>query len=167
MTNRDFPLVEPDGTVTFDKCKSEIYVMDADDSNPVRLTYLGGATPRLPPCGNGDTGLPAWSPDGRQIAFEHFNGPNVTNYDIYVMDADGTNIRQLTDNPRVDATPSWSPDGKKIAFESARAVNGVLQGTQIYVMNADGTDQRPLTNPTTDGRPNMSPSWGRGHAVVP
>ena len=58
---------------------------------------------------------PAWSPDGRQIAFEStMDGDR----EIYVMNADGTNIRQLTHNTLWDEGPAWSPDGTKLAFSS-------------------------------------------------
>ena len=56
------------------------------------------------------------------------------NSEIYVMNADGSDIRNLTNNPAYDGNPTWSPDGSKIAFESDR--NGNLD---IFVMNADGS----------------------------
>jgi hypothetical protein len=59
---------------------------------------------------------------------------------IWVANADGSDVRQLTDSPGADRSPSWSPDGAKIAFSSSR--HGV---SEIFVMNADGSDQRRLT----------------------
>ena len=56
---------------------------------------------------------PAWSPDGRQIAFEsNLDG----DMEIYVMNADGTNVRQITHNTLWDEGPAWSPDGTKFVF---------------------------------------------------
>jgi WD40 repeat protein len=69
------------------------------------------------------------------------------------MNADGTDVRRLTDSPGLDEGPVWSPDGTKISFSSDR------DGQQeIYVMNADGSDQRRLTdNPARDESPDWQP----------
>lgn len=58
---------------------------------------------------------PAWSPDGKQIAFQtNRDGP----YHIYVMNSDGSNVRQLTSGDADDRHPAWSPDGKLLAIDS-------------------------------------------------
>jgi len=68
---------------------------------------------------------------------------------IYVMDADGTNLRRLTSNNAVDRFPAWSPDGKLLAFESDREGEN-----KIYVMDADGGNQhRVSSEPGADGHP--------------
>ena len=77
--------------------------------------------------------------------------------DIYVMNADGSDVRRLTNNSVADWFPSWSPDGRRIAFASAR--DGDFD---IYVMNADSSDVRPLTdNSAWDGDPSWSPDGRR------
>lgn len=59
---------------------------------------------------------PTWSPDGSRIAF---HSKRDANNDVYVMNADGSNIIRLTDNPAWDGAPSWSPAGNQIAFHSS------------------------------------------------
>ena len=72
--------------------------------------------------------------------------------EIYVMDADGGNQENLTNNPAYDADPDWSPDGTKITFVSSRDGGA----SQIYVMDADGKNPIRLT----DGRRHKShPDW--------
>lgn len=83
---------------------------------------------------------PAWSPDGKRIAFaSNRDGNN----EIYLMNADGSHQQRLTRTPGRDAHPAWSPDGRKIAFQSPREGDG--SDTNLYVMNADGTDQMQIT----------------------
>jgi Tol biopolymer transport system component len=83
-------------------------------------------------------GQPAWSPDGRKLAFV---SNRAGNDEIYVMNADGTGVTRLTNNAAVDRSPVWSPSGAKIAFVSNRAD----QHDEIYVMNASGTGVTRLT----------------------
>ena len=79
---------------------------------------------------------PAWSPDGRKIAF---TSERDGNSEIYLMNADGSGQRSLTLNLAYDGDPAWSPDGQKITFVSNR--DGRYA---VYVMNADGSGQRSL-----------------------
>jgi TolB protein len=103
-----------------------IYVVKADGSGLRKLT----------PKPVGAYRDPAWSPDGRKIAFVSDRDGNS---EIYVMNANGKGQRNLTRNPAFDADPAWSPDGRKIAFASKR--DGEYG---VYVMNADGSGQRRL-----------------------
>ena len=99
---------------------------------------------------------PAWSPDGKKIAFVSWRESNHDmNDDIYVMNADGTNAVNLTNHEAQDFDPAWSPDGTKIAFVSDRGGN-----YDIYVMNADGTGEVKITdNPGRDSDPTWSPGY--------
>lgn len=66
---------------------------------------------------------PVWSPDGRQIAFVSTRDGS---YDIYVMNADGSGVRRLTDHPSAEHDPSWAPDGKSIVLAGERDGRGEL-----------------------------------------
>lgn len=79
------------------------------------------------------------------------------NYEIYLMNPEGTGLQRLTYNDSADASPSWSPNGNKILFESNRDGN-----SEIYVMNSDGTNQTRLTdNAVVDGAPSWSPDGSK------
>jgi len=95
---------------------------------------------------------PSWSPDGRQLAFmaDQEDG----NSEIYVMDSDGNNLRNLTNSPATEADPSWSPDGRKILFISDRDGHA-----QVYVMDADGSNAARITHDDYEyARPVWSPA---------
>lgn len=120
---------------------SEIYVMDADGDNPVRLTDN--------PAEDYD---PAWSPDGRKIAFVSNRDNGVDR--IYVMDSDGRNLMLLTKTSSGNS-PSWSPDGRKIVFSRNKG------GRHICVMDADGGNQMLLTHVGFNTLPAWSPDGKR------
>jgi TolB protein len=90
--------------------------------------------------------FPSWAPDGRQIAF---HSKRDGNFDIYVMDSDGGNVRRLTLDKGFDGYPAWSPDGKVIAFQSSRGTPGSDTPLETYLMNADGTNVRKLVPRTS------------------
>ena len=123
----------------------DLYVMDSDGSNVIRLTQ-----------DNFLEGNPSWTPDGTEIAFDSFRFV-VGNWEIYVMDADGNNVINLTKHKWWDIKPSWSPDGSKIAFVSMRD-GGFNTPHHIIIMNADGTERRNLTG-DTHLRDNWGPAW--------
>ena len=103
--------------------------MNSDGTRPIRLLKHGGH----------DT-WPAWSPDGKQIAFASRDGKNGT-WEIHRIDADGGGIKSLTDNLANDQYPAWSSNGKQIAFASDRDGN-----YDIYAMTPDGEDVQNLTD---------------------
>jgi len=95
-----------------------------------------------------DSQNPVWSPDGSRIAFVSSRSGN---QDIWVMNADGSELGNLSNNPAQDSQPSWAADGT-IAFVSDRDGN-----REIYVMSSNGSSQTNLThNPANDLRPDWS-----------
>jgi Tol biopolymer transport system component len=121
-----------------------IYTLNADGTNLKQVTQ-------------GDNNVdPAWSPDGKQIAFM---STRTGNEEIYSMDADGSNVHRLTYNDALDTTPAWLPNGKQIAFVSNRA-----GAPNIWIMNTDGTHPTKLSE-TAVNSPRWSPD-GRSIAFL-
>jgi Tol biopolymer transport system component len=98
----------------------DIYTSNADGSDEQRLTTTG------------DNQEPTWSPDGRKIAFVSNRSGD---YEIYVMDADGSNPVNVTNAPGVDQHVDWSPDGKRLVF---------IHQIELMTMAADGSDVHDL-----------------------
>lgn len=110
----------------------DIFEADPDGGNLRRLTDAPGYDAEG-----------SYSPDGKSIVFcSNRSGPE--NLELYIMDADGKNVRQLTRAPKCyNGGPFFSPDGKRVIFRSDRQKKDHLQ---LYVINADGTGERALTD---------------------
>jgi Tol biopolymer transport system component len=125
----------------YEHTRSEIWRVNADGRNARRLTRTRREIEDF---------FPAWSPDGRRIAFASDRSGN---RDIYVMDRNGRALRRLTRGPGEDRWPAWAPHGHRIAFISDRSGND-----EIFVMKANGSDQRRLTrSPRADDQPVWRP----------
>ncbi len=116
------------------------------------LPATGGTAKRVTDEYN-DARQPAWSPDGKSIAFQGFRDGG---YDIWAVAPDGTGQRQLTWGPYDDREPAWSHDGTKLAFSSDRGDAG---NYNIWVLDvASGA----ITRVTTDRSDEYMPTWGPG-----
>ena len=93
----------------------------------------------------------SWSPDGTQIAY-------ASSGDLYVVDADGSNVRQLTTDPNGDYYPAWSPDGSTIAYwnGSTTGQDGGPTDAELYTIPPTGGTPTRLTD---NGIPDIEPAW--------
>jgi Tol biopolymer transport system component len=123
---------------------NEVYVMNPDGSDQTRLTFDSRNDQR-----------PDISPNGRQIVFVSNRIITETNpsgdFEIFVMDSDGGDVRQLTFNGAEDSWPRWSPNGRWVAFHS-----NVDGNFEIYLIRPDGTD---LTRVTDYAGLDQFPEW--------
>jgi len=123
----------------------EIYSMNDDGTDVQRLTntaeYVAADSSKR--FGQGWDGNPVWSPDREKIAFASKRDGH---YEIYVMNADGTDYKRLTDGENFNKNqPAWSPDGTKIVFQGQSREEPYQ--SEIYVMDAaDGKNVQRLTD---------------------
>ncbi len=127
---------------------NELYFLDLEDGSLLRLTdnEVNDSGARL-------------SPDGLKIVYSSFTG---TDWDLFVMDADGGNKRNLTnDDKPFTSLPAWSPDGARIVFTSSDGpgLGGALSIINIYVIRVDGTGLQKLTNGSVKDEINDWPDW--------
>lgn len=132
--------------------RMEVWVMKVDGSGQRQVT---GAQPppAAPPLVFG--GDPRVSPDGSRILFSS-NRAGVSQ--LYLMNADGSNVRQLTTESAGAYSANWSPDGKRIVY----ITSGAADADQIVIMNADGTQRHTIS----EAKGNQSPSWSADESKI-
>jgi TolB protein len=159
--------IGPDGRIVFTSVRDgdmEIYSMAADGSGVKRLTNLPGPD-----------GGAFYSPDGKQIVFRgrHPQAGSAelndylallkeglwrpTSTELYIMNADGSNLRQITSNGAANFAPFWTPDGTRVIF-SSNLHNVKGRNFDLFVIAADGSGLEQVTHhPDFDGFPMFSP----------
>ena len=134
LTDGNFPNYSPDGTkVVFSTTRdgnNEIYQVNADGTNPVRLTNNPAADIH-----------PFYSPNGASIVFTSTRDGNE---EIYKMNADGSNQVRLTNETAADRTPAFSPNGQKIIFVTERV--GGSSNRRLFTMDPDGANQLVISD---------------------
>lgn len=152
------PAWSPDGSkIAFTSERhgaSELYVMNADGGNVMRLTHWDAGA-----------GQPSWSPNGNSIAYTCAGESG--NTDICVIGPDGSNPVRLTTHPAADSGPTWSPDGSRIAFATARYSadpTGGANGEQLELAvldRASGAVSQVGPSGTRGYDPDWSPDGSR------
>jgi Tol biopolymer transport system component len=125
----------------------DVWTINPDGTDPLNLTADSTAADLQP----------AWSADGKRIAFVRDPGTPEppAEAEIWVMRADGSGQRQLTDNDVDDFDPAWSPNGRRIVFGRDPDGSGPAD-SELWIMRADGSGERQLTNNEVD---DFEPAW--------
>jgi TolB protein len=130
--------------------EAEIYLRNAD----------GTGTPTQLTSNSEEERGPAWSPDGTRIVYACRIGGGTADFEICVMNADGTGVQQLTGNAVQDLTPTFSPDGGQIVFQRQVPGEGFQLFTMVPNLNPDGT-LPTATKLTSPPGINLIAHWGQ------
>lgn len=123
-------------------------------SNGICLTNVEGTSMKR--LTNGDHGYPAWSLDGKRIAFYSYHDEKKT-WSIHMVNSDGTDRKRLTHAKyRKDNMPAWSPDGSTIVFAREYRDSTEIYQYEIWRMNADGSEQTQIKS-LNGGGPSFLP----------
>ncbi|MCG8349167.1 MAG: hypothetical protein MI924_15470 [Chloroflexales bacterium] len=129
--------------------QTDIYRVNIDSGQLVRLTNSAAVAE------DWTAFTPVWSPDGRQLAMIGSTNPwePEENWDVYVMQGDGSELTRLTEHPAREGPIAWSPDGTRLLFWSDR--DG--ESTNVYLMQTDGSQMMQVTHGVYDSRASWSP----------
>ncbi len=141
------PAVHPDGnSIAFSSNREgfwDLYVLDLQTGDIRRLTQTPGYE-----------GHPTWSPDGRWVAYEAYDG---NNFDVWILPMDpGQTVFQLTNHPGSDTSPAWDPNGRRIAFVSNRAGS-----TDIFLAHLDRPDDRFINITNSSNTDERDPAFNK------
>jgi Tol biopolymer transport system component len=153
------PAWSPDGrriafaSARADPTGNDLWLMDVDGAHPQPLVHQ-----------NGIDEYPVWSPDGSRLAFNCSLGrvlpSQVGDFEVCVVNADGSGLHRITDAAGISAAGGWSADGRRIVFASSRDhdPDGVSSCGDLYLVDADGSQVTRLTNgPARECEPSFTP----------
>jgi Tol biopolymer transport system component len=150
----DWPAVSPDGTIiAMSVARAGVFRTGWRSARHFEHA-LGFAGPFGGLKVSGEGTEPAWSPDGKRLAFVRSSGGHAH---LFVARADGTNAQRITEGPSDDEHPSWSPDGNRIVFCSVNVTVQALQAN-LFTVHPDGSG---LVQLTEGDRNACHPTWGR------
>lgn len=152
ITESFSPAWAPDG-------KRMVFVREPHDGRPPRLFVADVDGTRLrrltAPAFPAEDMAPAWSPAGTDVAFLRYSASTRETSDLFVVSADGSNLRQLTKGAALEGAPAWAPDGSQLVFSRVEG-RGRAEHGSLFVVNADGSGMRRLTQPTGS---DVDPAW--------
>ncbi len=133
--------------------KLELYVANADGSDPTQVTYLDAASfgpawlpPRLEP----DSHTPAPLGEQRVIFASNYGDPRGREFDLWAIDVAGTRLERITAAPGFDGFPLFSPDGKRLAFASNRATPPGAHDTNVFLADWNDVAVQPVAELAAD-----------------
>ncbi|HTM43681.1 MAG TPA: M20/M25/M40 family metallo-hydrolase [Polyangiaceae bacterium] len=120
--------------------KLELYVANADGTEPTQITYLNAAS-----------FAPYWHPSGKRIVFaSNYGDPQGREFDIWAVNVDGTDLERITYAPGFDGFPMFSPDGKTLAFSSNRATAKGAHDTNVFLAHWQEPSRLPVAATAAD-----------------
>jgi Tol biopolymer transport system component len=120
--------------------KLELYVANADGSDPMQVTYLDAAS-----------FAPAWQPGGQRLIFSsNYGDPRGREFDLWAIDVAGTRLERITAAPGFDGFPLFSPDGRRLAFSSNRATPPGAHDTNVFLADWKPGEVAPVAETPAD-----------------